>query len=128
MKKAIKYLFASIAMIAVASLLLTSCNTKEEKTYIYTYVADGQVSASDDPSSAMAIPIFNEEIEELLGGASYSLTEKDDEVIAACDALYETLKPEHPKWKGEVKILKYISDAGTDAESIKGTTIKTYSF
>lgn len=128
MRKAIKYLFASAAMFATACILLTSCNTEDETVTVYSYAAEGQISAVDDMSSSMAIPYFNTEIEKVLDGVNYSLTEKDNEVTAACDALYETLKSEHPAWGGEVRIIKYISTSGTDPELDEGTTLKTYTF
>lgn len=128
MRKAIKYLFASVAMFATACILLNSCNTEDETVTVYAYAADGQISAVDDMSASMAIPYFNTEIEKVLDGVNYSPTEKDNEVIAACNALYETLKQEHPAWGGEVRIIKYISTSGTDPEIDKGTTLKTYTF
>lgn len=128
MTKAIKYIIASIAMFAAGSILLTSCDTEDETTILYSYIADGQISAVNDMSASMAIPYFNTEIEKVLDGVNYSFTEQDDIVIAACDALYETLKPEHPAWDGEIKITKYISKSGTDSGSAEGTTIRTYTF
>lgn len=91
---------------------------------IITYIANGSVSAVNDMSGLFAVPQYTEVIQGVLGG-SYTDKERDADVIAACDKLYETQRANHPAWKGTISIEKIVSASG---ETKPGTVIKTYKF
>lgn len=125
MKKAIKFLIFAAAL-AIFGSALTSCTSEETETVIYSYTANGNISATNDPGATFIIPEFNQEIQNVLGGVNYSLTEMDSEVIAACDAMYERAKAEHPGAQGEITINKNTST--TDNPHGEDTTLRTYTF
>lgn len=90
---------------------------------IITYQAFGTLSG--DLSSLLAVPAYSEAIRKVIGESITS--EKDNEVIAACDAVYEDHRKNHPAWKGTIEIHK-IRGTSSSTETLPSTVIKTYKY
>ncbi len=108
------------------ALNFTSCSEEDEPGLI-VYSANGNLSASgsDAFDALFGIAEYNEAIKNTLG-ENYTTSEKDKEVIAACDAVYKKHKSNHPSWKGSVEIIK--SKVSVSGEASVGEVIKTYNY
>lgn len=108
------------------ALNFTSCS-EEDEPGLYVYTATGSLSASgsDAFNALLGIAEYTEAIKNTLGD-NYTTTSKDDEVIAACDAVFENHKTNHPSWTGKVDIRK--SKVNVSGEANVGEIIKTYNY
>ena len=108
------------------ALNFTSCS-EEDEPGLYVYTATGSLSASgsDAFNALLGIAEYTEAIKNTLGD-NYTTTSKDDEVIAACDAVYEMHQSKHPSWTGKVEIRKSNVIVSGEATFIK--VIKTFDY
>ena len=56
----------------------------------------------------------------------YTLEEKDDQIIAACDKVYESHRKKYPSLKGEVSIMKVEYD--TSGATVSRKSLKIYKY
>ena len=108
------------------ALNFTSCSEEDEPGLI-VYTATGNLTASgaDAFDALYGIAEYNEAIKNTLG-ENYTSSNKDNEVIAACDAVYEMHQSKHPSWTGKVEIKK--SKLSILGETTTGEVIKTYNY
>lgn len=108
------------------ALNFTSCS-EEDELGLYVYTATGNLTASgaDAFDALYGIAEYNEAIKNTLG-ENYTSSNKDNEVIAACDAVYEMHQSKHPSWTGKVEIRKSNVIVSGEATFIK--VIKTYNY
>lgn len=108
------------------ALNFTSCSEEDEPGLIL-YSATGNLSASgaDAFDALYGIAEYNEAIKNTLGD-TYTTSNKDNEVIAACDAVYEMHQSKQNTWKGKVEIKK--SKVSISGETSVGEVIKTYNY
>lgn len=129
MKKSllIKSLFMAIVTIIMATCL-SSC-VKENEDFLYSYVAEGNVFSSGDLSDGIgalfAIGEYTEAINKVVKDG-YTTEEKDDEVIAACEKVYQSQRAKYPKMAGEVSIKK--TKFNTSGEAVDKSIIKNFTF
>ncbi|MGI6370322.1 MAG: hypothetical protein GX372_01770 [Ignavibacteria bacterium] len=118
-----------LAIVSAITFLFgfSSCSEVENENIIFAYRANGNISASsgDALEALFCIPYYTEAITKLLG-ESYSMTERDKDVISACDAVFSNHRTKHPTWKGYVEIEK--SKIGTSGDIISSVVIKTYKY
>lgn len=110
---------------------VSSCSEEEELTII-SYAASGNISAmgssiDDAMEATFAVAEYNEAIQGVVKNA-YATRVMDDEVIAACDAVFEEQHTNHPNWHGSVEVRKYEGIASSPDEELSYTVIKTYSY
>ncbi len=118
------YLMAAVALICmtITCVAFTACsNNTDERESIISYSATGTVNAVDDMSALFAVASYNSAIKNVV--PDYGTTEKDAEVIAACDKVYADHTANHPNYRGTVTITKF---KGIDDKT--GTTLKTYEY
>ncbi len=127
--KAKRFFLAFFALVCVvaASLSFTSCSSDDDDNEaIYVYTVDTTLGADLGIQMAVVSP-FQTAINKACGGNYYTTSNKNNEVIAACDAVYAQLKDQYSFLQGEVKIM--LSYGSTDPNS-KGDAkcIKSYKF
>lgn len=125
-----KRLYWVLAVIVCAAALLFGlklCSEEQDESVIFTYIANGNVSASGDDafSSLACIPDYTEAITDVLGD-KYSMTEIDEDVISSCDAVFTAHRTNHPTWEGTVEIEK--SKIGPSSKVLSKEVIKTYKY
>lgn len=122
-----KYLMAAVALICMTlTFVMSSCNKEnDERNNVISYSASGEINPKDtsiaDLTTMTAAGEYNTVIGQIvpLGNTE----NKDAEVIAACDNLYQKHKQKNLNWKGTITITKSVGliDKTT-------TTLKTYTF
>ena len=137
-KKMKKVLKAFIMLVCAGSMLaaVSSCEGNEDTQEVISYYADGNVStvsSSDGNYYDRGLTDYNDAIKELLGGVNYVIgSNRDSDVIAACNAVYERHLGENLNLKGTVKIHKATgsqSDSSSDSEeSLPSTVIAKYTY
>lgn len=124
-----KRIFGLLAIVSAITLMfsLSSCSEKIDEDLIFSYTANGNISASsgDVFGSLYCITDYTEAITTVLG-QTFSMTERDKDVINACDAVYQKHRANHPEWKGYVEIEK--SKVGILGETVSSVVIKTYKY
>lgn len=122
-----KYLMAAVALICMTlTFVMSSCKKEyDERNYVISYKATSTVTAKDpnkaDLTSKFAESDYQNAISKIV--TLGSTEDKDAEIIAACDKIYQSHKEKNVNWKGDIIITKYV---GLHAET--GTVIKTYTF
>lgn len=111
-------------------LNVTACSDDDENEVIlYGYNVSVNVmnmGSINDGFSIIAIADYQAAINQVVG--ERILTEPcDEEVIAACDEVYNTHRAEYPNWKGEISINRTQSTITSD-EDAPSTVIKTYKY
>jgi len=119
--------FLAIVCAVTFAFGFSSCSEVENENIIFAYRANGNISASsgDALEALFCIPHYTEAITKLLG-ESYSMTERDKDVISVCDAVFSNHRTKYPTWKGYVEIEKSKIDASGDI--ISSEVIKTYKY
>lgn len=120
---------AAVALICMTMtcVAFAACSSENDETAnIIYYRADGNVGAvgsdfSETFSSNFAVAEYNTAIESV--AKNYDTVSKDNEVIAACDKVFDSHRTNHPSWKGSVTITKY---QGVDNKTSK--VLKTYTY
>lgn len=121
---------AAVALICMTlTLFMTSCSKEsDERNNVVSYSASGSIhyigtdiSGESAIEAGMAVPDYVSAIKSVVG--DYNTSEKDAEVIAACEKVYQKHLAKNPKWSGEVTITKYVGLTDNT-----GTTIKTYTY
>ena len=111
-------------------LNVTACSDDDEnEVIVYAYAASIKTtvnSSIEEGLSILAVADYTAAINQVVG--ERILTEPcDEEVIAACDEVYNTHRAEHPNWKGEISINRTQSTITSD-EDAPSTVIKTYKY
>ncbi len=125
-----KYLMAAVSLICMTMTCVTfaACSSENDETAnIIRYGANGSISAagsnfSETFSGSLARTDYTTAIDSVVGGI-YCTSSKDNEVIAACDKVYENHRTKHPSLKGSITITKY---RGLNNDT--GTVLKTYQY
>lgn len=125
--KATTFFFVIVAMVCSMAVTMTSCSSDDDEvTDLVSYEASGTLSASNSTDALEAIfgiSQYTEAIKEALGG-DYVSSDKDKEVISACDAVYQNHRTNHPSWEGKITIRKY----RVSSSESEGTVVKTYTY
>jgi len=125
----IKRIFGLLAIASAITLMFgfSSCSETTEEDLIFSYTANGNISASsgDVFGSLYCIAEYSEAINDVLG-QTFSLTERDKDVITACDAVYKKHRTNHPEWKGYVEIKK--SKVNNLGEAVTSVVLKRYKY
>lgn len=106
----------------------SSCSEVENENIIFAYRANGNISSASSSDAFEALFCFShytEAITKLLG-ESYSMMERDKDVISVCDAVFSNHRTKYPTWKGYVEIEK--SKIGASGDIISSVVIKTYKY
>lgn len=135
MKKVLK---AFIMLVCAGSMLaaVSSCQGNEETEEVFTYSASANLTTSTSSTSGnyndAVMFDYNDAIKGLLGEQYTSVGNRDSEVIAVCDAVYEKHMEENLNVKGTVEIRRTTasptestSDEGSSSEVV---VIKTYTY
>ena len=121
-EKSLKSLMAIVCMMVMALSFNSCSNDDDDNEKSIYYIAEGSITGS-----LFAISDYTTAIKSVFGGTTNgSYTAKDTEVIAACDAVYQKHKTDHPTWKGQIKIKKAYADKM--GEIITSSYIKTYDY
>lgn len=105
---------------------LTSCSDDDDdNSNVIVYTAKGNISASSNEAlgALLGISDYTSAITKVLGN-SYTMTEKDNKVISACDAVFNSHRTNHPTWKGKVEIEK--DEVDSSGGIVSSVVIKTY--
>lgn len=108
----------------------TACSSDDDEPYVVTYDVAASLTASegDDPlASAKAATDYDAVISQVMGGI-FCTTDKDAEIIAACDEVFEKHKTQYPFLKGYVEIRKTVGITTSPDEELPSTVIKTYNY
>jgi hypothetical protein len=125
-EKSLKSLMAIVCMMVMALSFNSCSNDDDDNENFICYIAEGQITGSD-LGATFSISDYTTAIKSVFGGTTNgSYTAKDTEVIAACDAVYQKHKTDHPTWKGQIKIKKAYADKM--GEIISSSYIKTYDY
>ena len=130
MKKVLK---AFIMLVCAGSMLaaVSSCEGNEETQEVFTYSASANLTTSTSGNYYDAVMFdYNDAIRGLLGEQYVSVGNRDSEVIAACDAVYEKHMEENLNVKGTVEIRRTTASPteSTSEESLPSTVIATYTY
>lgn len=133
-----KVLKTILMLVCAGSMLaaVSSCQGNEETEEVFTYSASANLTTSTSSTSGnyndAVMFDYNDAIRELLGEKYTSVGNRDSEVIAACDAVYEKHMEENLNVKGTVDIRRTTasptestSDEGSSSEVV---VIKTYTY
>ncbi|MBQ4162247.1 MAG: hypothetical protein IJD84_05085 [Parabacteroides sp.] len=125
-EKFLKILMAITCMM-VMMFSFNSCSDDDDTMILITYTAKGSLSASgsDALDAIFGVADYTDAITRVLGD-SYTTTEKDSEVVSACDAVFQKHRTNHPTWKGQIEIEK--SKIETSGNIVSNTIIKTYKY
>lgn len=125
-EKFLKGVFVVFCAITMA-LNFTACSEEDDVSTIITYTAEGNLTASSNDAfeAIFGITDYTEAITNVLGN-NYTTEERDKDVIAACDAVYNNHRINHPTWKGYIEIEK--GKVGTSGDIVSSTIIKTYRY
>ncbi|HOG40988.1 MAG TPA: hypothetical protein PK979_05950 [Bacteroidales bacterium] len=125
----IKRIFGLLTIACAITLMcgFSSCSEKPDEDLIFSYTANGNISASsgDAVESLFCIAEYSEAIAKVLG-QTFSMTERDKDVINACDDVFLKHRINHPEWKGYVEIEK--SRVGILGEKLSSVVLKTYKY
>lgn len=104
------------------TFIFTACSDDEdETTNIVTYVAE---TGEDGISGNMfAITDYTSAISSVTGN---NWREADNEVITACNAVFNSHRENYPDMRGTINIVKYRGTTSSPDEELKGMIIKTY--
>lgn len=122
-----------LVMVVTASFLFVSCSKEEQGSEVmisYYHVDDLTFTGSFVDGMDMianAMSDYSKAIEGVLGG-TYTDKEMDEEVMTACDAVYEKHKADYPKLKGTVIIIRNKTDLSVSDNKPVEETIKTYKY
>ena len=111
---------------------VSSCEEKTEETDIFIYSASGNLSASSQ-DAAVPEPSIADYNDAIIGavGDTYLTESRDEEVISACDAVYEEHQALISSGKvtasGSVEIRKVFSTSSSSEEA-EYTVVKTYTY
>ncbi len=120
---------AAVALICMTMtcVVFTACNKdNDETTSIVYYRAYGNAGAfgadiSETLSNLECLGDYTAAIGSV--AKDYDTVSKDNEVIAACDKVYNTHRTEHPSWKGTITVYKYRGIDGNNR-----SVLKTYEY
>lgn len=113
--------FAVMLCCILASTCFLSCSSEDDETTMYTYRAEGNISGTSI-ASLFLITDYTAAIQNVIG-ESYTTSNKDKDVIAACDAVYAKHQQSTIKASGQITIKRY-----TIGKDDQGTAIKTYDY
>ena len=119
---------AALMCVAVMAMGLTACSEEEsEGIHVIVYTYDPTLSATGMDGLAIISTVlgdYSNALKQAMGG-DYCMTEKDTEVIAACDKVFQSHQNKYSQLKGSITILKTITNSPS---SEAGTVIKTYTY
>lgn len=127
-EKFLKVFFLVVCTMTMA-FNFTACSEDDDISpiTIITYRANGSISASSSDAfeALFAITDYTDAITKVLGN-NYTTTERDKDVVSACDAVYQNHRTKHPTWKGYIEIEK--SKVGHSGEILSSEIIKSYNY
>ena len=101
----------------------------DDELYVVTYGTATSLTASgeDALSVVKAISDYSTALNQVMGG-SFCTTDKDAEVIKACDKVFEKHQALYPSLKGYVEIRKTVGTTSSPDEELPSTVVKTYTY
>lgn len=127
-----KDVFKRMAMLVWVMALavgFTACSSDDE-TYVVTYDVASSLTASGDVDPLIAVKAatdYSTALDQVMGG-SFCTTDKDAEIIAACDEVFSKHKTQYPTLKGYVEIRKTVGTVTSPDEELPSTVLKTYNY
>lgn len=112
-----------VALVCLAGL--SSCEEVEQTTIMYGYSVEGKVSGGSI-GTLLIISEYTEAIKKLYDGFTWGLVSKDKEVIAACDAVYNSQSSRYSDLQGS--LILYRKEYGENSEVTASKELKTYTF
>lgn len=117
---------AALMCAAVMAVSLAACSDNEEVTaQLIMYTSEPAIGIMGDGSIEILMAViddYDNALKEVMGG-DYCTTDKDKEVIAACDKVFQSHQSKYPQVEGTMSIRKTFV-----ISSSEGTIIKTYTY
>ena len=121
---------ALLVWVMALAIGFTACSSDDDELYVVTYDTATSLTASgEDALSAPvnAISDYSTALKQVMGG-SFCTTDKDAEVIEACDKVFEKHQTLYPSLKGYVEIRKTVGTTSSPDEELPSTVVKTYTY
>ena len=124
-KRTLKSL-AALMCAAVMAVSLAACSDNAEvMAQLIMYTSEPAIGIMGDGSIEIMMAViddYDNALKEVMGG-DYCTTDKDKEVIAACDKVFQSHQSKYPQVEGTMSIRKTFV-----ISSSEGTIIKTYTY
>lgn len=116
----------------VVALLVgfSACSSEDDELYVVTYDVAGSLTAvgGDDPLITIkVITDYSTVLDQVMGG-SFCTTDKDAEIIEACDQVFEKHKTQYTNVYGSVEIRKTVGTMSSPDDELPSTVLKTYNY
>ena len=120
---------ALLVWVMALAIGFTACSSDDDELYVVTYSTATSLTASgeDALSVVKAISDYSTALNQVMGG-SFCTTDKDAEVIEACDKVFEKHQALYPSLKGYVEIRKTVGTTSSPDEELPSTVVKTYTY
>lgn len=113
--------------VAVMAIGLTSCSEEEsEGVQFIVYASEPTIGIMGDTGLEILMAVmddYDKALKQVMGG-DYCMSDKDKEVIAACDKVFQSHQSKYSQIEGTVDIRKMSSSSPLS----EGTVIKTYTY
>lgn len=117
---------AALMCVVVMAVGLASCSEEKNEMQLIMYTSDPVIGVMGDGGLEIIMAVIDDydtALKQVMGG-DYCTTNKDEEVIAACDKIFQSHQSKYPQVEGTMSIRKIVSSS----EPSEGTIIKTYTY
>lgn len=118
---------AALMCVAVMAIGLTACSEEEgEGIQIIVYTSEPTIGIMGDTGLEILMAViddYDKALKQAMGG-DYCMSDKDEEVIAACDKVFQSHQSKYSQIEGTMDIRK----TSSSSPSSEGTIIKTYTY